>query len=312
MSNMNTSQARVVDPILTGIAQGYKHADRVGSILFPTVYVDQRGGKILEFGREGFRLYAARRAPASSTLNISFAYAGKPYELVQDALNSPIPREHIEDASKVPNIDLGTRAINTCMYSLTLTLEDEHSKLATDGANYSNNRKLPLSGSSKWSDPASDPLRDIKDAKEAVRLSSGVDPNKMVISKPIFNALTEHPKIIDRFKYTSSDSITSTMLAKLFDVDTLAVGKAMALSGPEDGGQFTDIWGNNAVLAYVPSAPMGYEEPSFGYTYVLRGHPFVEKPEWENSIKSWVYGVTYERKPVLTGIESGFLFQNVV
>ncbi len=312
MSNMTTSQARVIDPILTGIAQGYKHADRVGSTLFPAVYVDKRGGKVLEFGREGFRLYAARRAPAAATLNISFAYEGKPYELVQDALNSPIPREHIEDASKVPNLDLGTRAINTCMYSLTLTLEDEHAKLATNADNYSPNRKLSLAGNSKWSDHASDPIRDIKDAKEAVRLSSGVDPNRMVISKPVFNSLTDHPFIIDRFKYTSSDSITPAMLARLFDLDMLSVGKAMALSGPDDGGQFTDIWGNNAVLAYVPSAPSGAEEPSFGYTYTLRGHPFVEKPEWENGIKSWVYGVTYERIPVLTGIESGFLFQNVV
>lgn len=27
--------------------------------------------------------------------------------------------------------------------------------------------------------------------------------------------------------------------------------------------------------------------------------------------RSWLYGVTYERAPVLTGISSGFLFQNV-
>ncbi|MFC3086888.1 hypothetical protein [Tabrizicola soli] len=54
------------------------------------------------------------------------------------------------------------------------------------------------------------------------------------------------------------------------------------------------------------------EQPSFGYTYTLKGHPFVKPPRWEGGKRSWIYGVTYERKPVLTGIASGFLFSNIV
>jgi len=309
---MNTRQARVIDPVLTTIAQGYKHADRVGSTLFPAIPVEVRGGTVLEFGREGFRIYAARRAPGANTLQISFGYKGKPFELVQDALNSAIPRELLHDARAVPSVDLGIRAINTCMHSLTLSLEDEQAKLATDPDRYSADHKLSLSGDSQWSSSDSDPKKDIETAKEAVRTTAGLDPNKMVVSKPVFNALKDHPRITERFKYTSSDSITAAMLANLFDLDTLAVGKAAALASADENASFVDVWGNCAVLAYVPNAPSGAEEPSFGYTYTLTGHPFVEEPYWDGDRKSWVYGVTYERLPVLTGIASGFLFQNVV
>jgi hypothetical protein len=66
------------------------------------------------------------------------------------------------------------------------------------------------------------------------------------------------------------------------------------------------------VLAYVPNETRGFEEPSFGYTYRLRGHPFVEQPQWDSSKKSWVYGVTFDRLPVLTGADAGFLFKSAV
>lgn len=246
------------------------------------------------------------------TWQVAMDHKGKTFALVQDALNASVPREILEDARNVPGIDMGARAVSTVMYSLTLTLEDEQARLATDPANYSAGRKKSLSAATQWSHADSDPVKAVEEAKEAVRMTAGLDPNRMVFSKPVFNALKNHPKITDRFKYTTAESITTAMLANLFDLDVVAVGKAVALADADETAPFVDVWGNSAVLAYVPNAPGGYEEPSFGYTYTLAGHPFVEEPYWDGDRKSWVYGVTYERLPVLTGISSGFQFQNVV
>jgi len=309
---MNTRQARVIDPVLTAAAQGYISAERVGNTLFPSVPVNVRGGTVLEFGREAFRLYAARRAPGASTQTIGFGYKGKPFELVQDALNAVIPRELMDEATAVPGVDMQRRGVNVVMNSLTLTLEYEQAQLATNPDNFPDGRKLALAGASKWSDPDSDPEGDVANAKEVVRLSCGVDPNRMVISKPAFRALKRHPKIIERFKYTTAESITTSMLAALLELDMLKVGQSVVLDVPENAETFSDVWGNCGVLAYVPASPEGPEEPSFGYTYTLKGHPYVEPVAWDNDRKSHVCGVTYERKPVVTGIASGFLFQNVV
>ncbi len=308
---LNPAQARIIDPVLSNHAQGYKHVDRVGSILFPTVEVNARGGTIIEFGRESFRKYNARRAPGADTEMIQIGHEGKPFHLVQDALNSSVPREIASDTQAVPGIDMGMRAINTVMNALTLALECEQAEIAINPDSYIANHKTTLAGTEVWSDPLSNPQEVVENAKEVVRLTAGVDPNVMVISKLGFRALKYHPKIVERFKYTTADSITTTMLANLFDLELVSVGKSVVLSSPDEDAGFDDVWGNAAILAYSPQNSKGYEEPSFGYTYTLNGHPFSEKPYWDGNKKSWIYGVTYERQPVLTGISSGFLFSNV-
>lgn len=311
MSSLNINSARVIDPILSTIAQGYRHEQRVGHVLFPAVDVNFSGGKVIEFGRESFFDYQSRRAPGANVKRIQFGYQGKPFALEQFALDTPIPREHMREA-EVPGIDLGKRATSTLMNSLTLTLEIEQSEIATNPNNFGADNKLALAGADAWSDPLSDPIRAVEDAKNQVRKTCGIDPNRMVIDNKGFLALKRHEKIMDRFKYTTSESITAKMLAGLFDLEELAVGKTTYVESTEENAPFKEAWDNVAVLAYVPVQDRAVENPSFGYTYTLTGHPFIETPRYDGDTRSWIYGVTYERKPVLTGIASGFLFQNVV
>lgn len=311
MNALNQNTARVIDPVLTGIAQGYIHPQRVGHLLFPSIPVPASGGQVIQFGKESFANYNARRAPGSTVQRIQFGYEGKPYALQNFALDTPVPREFIQDAQTVPGIDMGKRAVNTVMNSLTLTLEIEQAALATDPANYGDNNKLAMTGTDRWDSDLSNPIGDIELAKEQVRMTCGVDPNRMVISSKGFRALRNHAKIIERFKYTTSDSITTKMLAGLFDLDQLAVGKAIYTDPKDTQDTFKEAWGDAAVLAYVPVQDPAMDQPSYGYTYTLAGHPFVETPRWDGDCRSWVYGVSYQRVPVLTGIASGFLFQTI-
>ena len=313
MNALNQNTARVIDPVLTGIAQGYIHPQRVGHLLFPSIPVPASGGQVIQFGKESFVNYNSRRAPGANVARIQFGYEGKPYALQNFALDTPVPREFIQDAQTVPGIDLGKRAVNTVMTALSLTLEIDQAALATDGANYGDNNKLALTTTDCWDNDLSSPIEDIEQAKEQVRMTCGVDPNRMVVSAKGFRALRSHPKVVERFKYTTAESITGKMLAALLDLDEVVAGKAIYTdpkAGPDDT-SFKNAWGNAAVLAYVPTQDAAMDQPSFGYTYTLNGHPFVEQARWDGDCRSWVYGVTYQRAPVLTGIASGFLFQNV-
>jgi len=301
---MNPSQARVIDPILSTIVQGYRNADFVGVALFPRVPVAVAGGKIIEFGKEHFLAYQTGRTPGSATKRISFGYQGKPYALENHALEAPVPREYMRDASKVPGVNLGTRAVNLVMRAEGLGLEIQQAALATDASQYGTNNKITLAGTDKFSDDTSDIFGTFDDAKEAVRSSCGMYPNVALFGPKAFRATKNHAKVVDRFKYTSKDSVTPEMLANLLELDRVVVGKAVKAT---DAGVMSDVWGNYIVLAYVPAAPSQQEEPSYGYTYTMEGHPFVEAPYWDPSSKSWIYGVTDERSPVLSGIASGFL-----
>ncbi|MCL2790116.1 MAG: major capsid protein [Desulfobulbus sp.] len=305
---MNAQGVRVINPILSTIAQGYLQADLVGSALFPRVPVEISGGQILEFGKESFKLYNARRAPGGSTKRISFGYLGKPFALTIDSLEAPVPREFLRDASVMPGLDLGERAVNLVMRSLLLALEVAQATLATDPAQYDASHKITLAGVSKWSDPASDPIAQMESYKEAIRQSVGIRPNTLLLSAQAFSAAKTNAKIREQFKYTTADSLTVDMLARVFDLKRLVIGEAVL---SDDAGTISDVWGNNAVLAYVPEVPTSMEVPSYGYTYTMNGHPLVEEPYYDNNAKSWVYGVSFERAPVLSGITSGFLIQGI-
>lgn len=305
---MTNSGVRVIDPILTNVAQGYSNQEFVGMNLFPTANVRASGGQILEFGREAFRLYSTVRSPGTGTRRVQYGYLGRPFALENHSLEGMVPREHLRDAAAVPGIDLGKGAVNKTMKALKLSLEVAQALLAVNASNYPATNKVALAGAAKWSDASCDPLTSVDTGREAVRAQCGLYPNLLVLSPVAFNAAKNNPKVRDSFKYTSSQSITADMLAGYFNVKKVVVGAAVYWN---DANVATDVWGNNGVLAYVPEGDLSDpDEPSYGYTYTMEGNPAAEEPYYEPNSKSWIYPVSYERVPVISGIVAGYLIQN--
>jgi len=305
---LNPAQGRVVDPILSEYVRGYKQPQLIGTALFPRAPVAQYGGKVIEFGKEAFRLYNVKRAPGGATGRVEFGYEGKPYAIVPGALEAKVPREWMRDASQVPGINLASRAVNLVMRAMALSHEYECAQIAHGAGNYDSDHKVALASGSRWGD-AVDPITDINKGKEAIRSSIGMEPNVLEISASTWNKLKTNPKLLERIKYTTVDSLTIQMLANLVEIQNVVVGKAVVASGADDS--FGDIWGNDAVLAYVSDNPSpNNEEPSYGYSYVIEGHPAVELPYWDANAKSWIYGVSDDVTPVLSGMTAGYLIQN--
>jgi hypothetical protein len=308
---MSPGQVRVVDPVLTNVARGYTNPMFVGGALFPRVPVAISGGQIIEFGKEAFRLYSARRTPGSATKRVMYGHAGKPFALVQDALEGKVPREWMRDAAVSPGVELGTRAVNNTLSAIGLALEYEQATLARTAASYAASNKVALTATTTWANGAhadSDPQGDVEAAKEAIRAKTGQYPNVIVLSATTFAALKSHEKVMERIKYTGRDSVTTDLLASLWDIPRVVVGRAVFAAGADDA--FQDVWGNDTVLAYAPEQPSGMEMPSYGYTYTMEGHPLVEQAYWDGNEKSWIYPITMERAAVIAGAEAGYLIQN--
>ncbi|HEX9391483.1 MAG TPA: hypothetical protein VF928_09250 [Usitatibacteraceae bacterium] len=300
-------QTRVVDAVLSTIAQGYRNADFVGFNLFPMVPVDVSGGQIIEFGREDFKSYNMRRAPGGNAKRIQFGYLGKPFALLQDSVDGMLPREYIRDAQAALSIDVSKIAIYKAMRAVLLGAEIDQAAIALTAANYDAQHKIVLAGATKWSVGTGNPLFDIDTGREAIRASTGMYPNVGLMSAVAFTACKNNANITARFQYTSHDSITPEMLARLFQLDKLVIGKAITTT---DANAVSDVWGNNVVLAYANLGALDAAEPSYGYTYTMRGQPNAEQPYYDNSARSWLFPVNYERVPVLSGISSGYLIQN--
>jgi hypothetical protein len=308
---VNVRTAAVVDPILSTHARGYRNAMFVAEMLFPRVRIPNRSMRVLKFGKESFRMLNTRRAPGANKKRVQYGYESDPISLVQDALEGLVPIEHLEEAMSIPGVDLAAGAVDMVLDVVDLNLEFDCATMARDAANYSANNKLALIGADRWTSATSDPKGDMDAAKEAIRSMIGRYPNTLELGPTAKNALCNHPAIKEQFKYTSKDSITVEMLAAYFEVDRVVVGKAVYM--PETAGDddaATDVWGDDAILAYVPLTGDNYRVPSFGYTYELAGYPMVNQPYFENSNDSWIYPTKVERRPYLVGAEGGFLFQN--
>lgn len=311
MPQQTPAQARVIDPILTQVARGYKNAEFIGHMLFPPVDVAQRGGNVIEFGKEHFKRLNTKRAPGTAYGTVNFGYAGRKYALENHALQGAVPEEVLEDARQVPGLDLGANAVNGVMRLITLDLECEQADIARNAANYGPANKVTLSGTSQWTDQAnSTPGADLRAGKSAIRKLIGRYPNTMVMGEPVFAALQEHPEIQEHFKYTSGKSITAEMLAAYFGFDAVGIGGAVYADAD---GDFVDVWGNDVVLAYVDIsslAQMG--SPSYGYTYRLKGHPIAKAPYFNNEEGTWKYPVKSETSAEITGADAGYLIKDAV
>lgn len=309
--SMSPDQARLVDPLLTEHARGYQNADFVGSALFPTVPMPTRAAKRIEFDRSSFKRPRIKRAPGAQIGQMDFGYEGKPVSLIQRALSAKTPQEHLEEAEAVPGLDLQRIGVDTVLNVVALDKEISQAEAARNAAAYAASNKLALAGADKWSDPASSPKEVVFDAKETIRKRIGRRPNTLVMGGAVGTKLQIHPKILENFKYTAQDSVTLAQLKMYFEVDNIAFGDAIY---DTEAGESVDIWGDDAILAYVPAAAAGRAMglPSFGYTYQLRNHPYVAPARWEGGVRSWLNDVFDEFSPELVGADAGFLIQGAI
>lgn len=312
MGQMTPAGARVVDPVLTTVAQGYQNNEFVGNALFPQVPVSLRAGKVIAFGKEDFMLYQTRRAPGENTKRVQFGYASDPYALADFSLEGKVPVEVVQEGQNGPGVDHASMAVRKTSDIMALQLEHAQATLARNANAYGTNNKVTLSGTSQWSDygSASNPTKVIEDAKEAVRRATGKRPNTVVMGAAVMAQLRQHPVIVDRLKHTGRDIATTEILASLFGVSQVMVGDAIFAN---DAGDFSDVWGKDVIVAYTQVsslADMG--TPSYGYTYTLNGYPIVEESYYDRNCKSWIFPVTRAEAPVIAGALAGFLIKNAV
>lgn len=302
------SKLRVVDPVLTNVARGYSNSEFIGKYLFPVVQVDKEAGKIPVFGKEQFKVYGTKRAIRGKSNRIHLAdldtisYATNEYDL-----EAEIDYREINESI----INLETKATNDVMTGLKLSQEKAIADMVQDDSLYpSDNKEILLTGS-HFDDTGIDPIAIIEEKKAALRGLIAKRPNVMVMGAVVYDALINHPKIIERLATTALGIADVNILKQIFRIPNIYVGEAVY---SEDGSTMTDVWGDNVILAYTAN-PTGIAssvyEPMFGYTLQLRGNPFVDKYD-ENGGKVSLIRATDNYDCKIVGIESAFLIKDVL
>lgn len=316
MTQQTPGAARAVDPIMTAVARGWKQPGGfIAPMLFPSVPVAARAGKIIKFNADDFKLYNTLRSPGANTTRVQFGRGVGDFSLSDHSLEGALPVEIRDEAAAVPGIDESATIVRQVQNIMDLGREKEAADIARNAASYAASNKATLTSTARWEDPASDPFGDIADAREAIRVKTGFYPNLAVFPPKVIAALKRHPDIVGRLQYTNPNVPTVQLMQGLFEIPRIVDGTSIFLadSGSVTAPSFTEVWGTDVILAYVDITGLaGRGSPSYGYTYQLMNYPVVEPAYYGNNEKSWYYPVTDARRPYLTSADAGFLFTTAV
>jgi hypothetical protein len=281
--------------------------------VFPIVPVTKVSDRYTVFSRADFnRNQMQKRAPGTTVKNIGYRVdTNATYLCDVWALGKPIDDQTRGNADSVFNLDAeATRLLTTqslinreYTWMSTFFAPGVWTNLWTGGAAAGPaypTTPPPSNASSytfmKWSNTSSTPIQDIRMLKQIVQLTSGgFRPNKMVIGRPVFDILMDHPEFVDRVKYGQTApqpaKVTRQALAEIFEMDTVHVSDAIyntagEQAGPDSGGTYVppgynqginageaNTWmaGPNVWVGFTPAAP-GLMTPASGYTFTWNGY----------------------------------------
>lgn len=297
---------RVVDPVLTNIARGFTNSAHIATKLFPVVSVNKEGGKIPQFTKEAFKIYNTERAIRAKSNRISPENRDEiDFVLTEHDLEYPMDyREQEEDI-----LPLRLHATNVVTDGISLRLEKLAADIVQNLSTYPTGNKVTLAAADQFTNTSSDPFVVFDTAKEAVRAKIAQRPNVCILGASAYNALKNHPGVLDRIKYTQTAVMTPGLLKTLLDFDELYVGDSVYAT---DAGVFTDIWGDNVIIAYVPKAnpdiPRSFYEPAFGYTLRKKNNPVVDS--YTEGGKVEIIRNTDLFVPKVVGPDAGYLINN--
>jgi hypothetical protein len=267
-----------IDAILTNISVAYlQNQDNfIADKVFPVIPVDKKSDKYFTYTKnDWFRDEAQRRAPGTES-------AGGGYNLSTSTYSADVWAFHKDvDDQTLANADSPLNPLREATEFVTrrLMLRREL-QFVTDffttgvwADDVTGVSGTPSSGETKqWSDyTSSDPINDIEEAKAEILGNTGMEANTLVLGYDVFKAIKNHPDLVDRIKYTSSQTITTDMLAAMFDIPRVMVAKAVRATNNEGAAEaYGFAFGKGALLTHVAPNP-GLLTPSAGYTFAWTG-----------------------------------------
>lgn len=129
---------------------------------------------------------------------------------------------------------------------------DKDGKYATE--NY-----VALDGTSKWTNEASDPIKDVSDAIDAVEAKSGARPEIMIVNKATMNVLKKNPKVrsyILAQNVSANVVITDAKVKEIFSSELGLTIVVYAKKFKNENGTVESFF-NDGFVSLVPNGALG-------------------------------------------------------
>jgi len=273
-----TSASVHVDAILTNMSVAYmqKAENFIADKVFPVVPVDKQSDKYFSYDKNDWlRDEAQVRTDGTESVGSGYNISTASYYADVFAIHKDIGDQTRANADAPINVDREAAEFVTHRLLTRREIQWAADFMVTGvwGTSVAGVAGAPGGGQFRqWDNyTSSDPIEDVETGKSAILSVTGLEANTLVLGYEAFRQLKNHPDLVDRIKYTSSQTITEDMLARMFDVDKVYVSKAIKATNAEGAtGAYAFTTGKTAMLCHVAPAP-GLLTPSAGYTFQWTG-----------------------------------------
>jgi hypothetical protein len=263
-----TSSDVHVDAILSNMSVAYMQEAYafVAGRAFPTVNVLKQTDKYFTYSQaDFFRDQVQRRADGTESAGTGYSLSTATYGCEVFALHKDIGDQTRANADSPLNMDMDT----TRFLSQQMLIRQEV-QWAADAFTTSV-WGTDATPSTLWDASSSTPIADVETAKNTVLTNTGYVPNTVIMSYKVFSALVDNADIVDRIKYTSQESVTEELLARLFGVDRVLIMASTYNTAAEGAtASYSQIGDKDVLVCYTPANP-GLMVPSAGYNMVWTG-----------------------------------------
>ncbi len=311
----------------------YQSPEFVADQVFPVLKTNGPSMKITKYlPGDYFRNDADVRSEGGEARRGGFKTTEVSYSTVETAFAVPITDELRRNAKKqsAQPLQPDIEAIELAKRKVTLKRETEVASLITS-ATWADGSQGGSNALGKWasSDPANTFISDIKTALKALRekgIASCADMEiRLLVDDLTFDEVVEITRVRDQIKYTSAESITPEMLARILKIDKVIVPSVIENTAREKkaGTEFTAsrVWkigGNGMAFLYAYPKRLGLRIMSSGLIVNDRfddeeggGHERVMK--WrEASNHQDVYEVGELRDQLQVCAEAGYMWKNTI
>ena len=257
-----------VDAILTNMSVAYmQEADAfVASRAFPQVQVQKQTDKYFVYDQaDFFRDQVQRRADGTQSAGTGYSLSTASYSAEVYALHKDIGDQTRANADDPLDMDMDATRFLT--QQMLIRQEVEWASTAFNTGIWQTDSTPGV----LWDAANSTPIANVETAKNTVLTNTGYVPNTVIMSYKVFSALMDNADIVDRIKYTSVESVSEDLLARLFNVDRVLI-MAGTYNTAANGAtaSYSQIGDKDVLLCYTPDNP-GLMQPSAGYTMVWNG-----------------------------------------
>lgn len=271
-----------VNTPLTNISIAFlQSADKfVATQVFPNIPVTKQSDRYYTYDRGEFnRDEMLERAPGTESAGGSYDIDNTPtYFCKVHAFHKDVPDQIRGNADAVLNLD--NEATEYVTHKALIKREklwvgkyftDSIWSVDIDGVDAAPGAGEVL----RWNLDTGDPIKNIRTGKTNRLQDTGFEPNTLVMGKQVWDAIIDHPDIVDRIKYgqTPGNPAIANIeaLMKLFELERIFVMKAIENTAAEGAtAAHAFIGGKHALLCYVAPSP-GIMTPSAGYTFSWTG-----------------------------------------